>query len=133
MSFCEFIFFLVLQKVVGNKSHINPIAEELSQRFIVDGYVIKDEIDIIFLSRIIEGFSRNIASNDKVTLACVLTMGRPFSPSFFISLDVHATCEWKYIAVSAQLTAETPYTLQWSTLSAKIALSHGGIWTPSNS
>jgi len=82
MSFCEFIFFLVLQKVVGNKSHINPIAEELSQRFIVDGYMIKDEIDIIFLSRIIEGFSRNIASNDKVILACVLTMGRPFSPSF---------------------------------------------------
>jgi len=82
MSFCEFIFFLVLQKVVGNKSHINPIAEELSQRFIVDGYVIKDEIDIIFLSRIIEGFSRNIASNDKVILACVLTMERPFSPSF---------------------------------------------------
>jgi len=61
-----FILFVVLQKVVGNKSHINPIAEELSQRFIVDGYVIKDEIDVIFLSRIIEGFSHNIASNDKV-------------------------------------------------------------------
>jgi len=57
---------VLLQKVVGNKSHINPIAEELSQRFIVDGYMIKDEIDVIFLSRIIEGFSRNIASNDKV-------------------------------------------------------------------
>jgi len=42
-------------------------------------------------------------------------------------------CEWKYIAVSAQLMAETPYTLQWVTLSAKIAPSHGGIWTPSNS
>lgn len=61
-----FIISVLLQKVVGNKSHINPIAEELSQRFIVDGYMIKDEIDVIFLSRIIEGFSRNIASNDKV-------------------------------------------------------------------
>jgi len=61
-----FMFCVVLQKVVGNKSHINPIAEELSQRFIVDGYVMKDEVDVIFLSRIIEGFSRNIASNDKV-------------------------------------------------------------------
>ena len=64
-------FSLVLQKVVGNQSHINPIAQELSQRFIVDGYVIKDETDIIFLSRIIEGFSRNIASNDKVVLTSV--------------------------------------------------------------
>ena len=33
-------------------------------------------------------------------------------------------------AVSAQLTAESPYTLQWATLSPKIAPSHGGIWTP---
>jgi len=57
---------VVLQKVVGNQSHINPIAEELSQRFIFDGYIIKDKIDVIFLSRIIEGFSRNIANNDKV-------------------------------------------------------------------
>lgn len=66
---CDIVIFIIsvlLQKVVGNKSHINPIAEELSQRFIVDGYMIKDEIDVIFLSRIIEGFSRNIASNDKV-------------------------------------------------------------------
>ena len=36
-------------------------------------------------------------------------------------------------AVSTQLTAESPYTLQWATLSPKIAPSHGGIWTPSKS
>ena len=77
------IFYMILQKVVGNKSHINPIAEELSQRFTVDGYAIKDEIDVIFLSRIIEGFSRNIASNDKVVLAYVL-----FTDVFFISLNL---------------------------------------------
>jgi len=35
-------------------------------------------------------------------------------------------------AVSAQLMAESPYTLQWVTLSPRIAPSHGGIWTPSN-
>jgi len=35
-------------------------------------------------------------------------------------------------AVSAQLTAESPYTLQWATVSPKISVSHGGIWTPSN-
>jgi len=58
--------FLALQKVVGNQSHINSIAEELSQQFIIDGYTIKDTVDVIFMSRIIEGFSRNIASNDKV-------------------------------------------------------------------
>jgi len=57
---------VILQKIVRNQSHINTIAEELSQRFIVDGYVIKDKVDVILLSRIIEGFSRNIASNDKV-------------------------------------------------------------------
>ena len=62
---------VVLQKVVRNQSHINPIAEELSQRFIVDGYVIKDKVDVVFLSRIIEGFSRHVASNDKVLSAFV--------------------------------------------------------------
>jgi len=36
-------------------------------------------------------------------------------------------------AVSAQLTAECPYTLQWATLSPKIAPSHGGSRSPSNS
>ena len=60
---------VVLQKVVNNQSHINTIAEELSHRFTVDGYVIKDNVDVIFLSRIIEGFSRNIASNDKVSFS----------------------------------------------------------------
>jgi len=35
-------------------------------------------------------------------------------------------------AISAQLTAESPYTLQWATLSPKIAPSNGRIWTPSN-
>lgn len=62
---------VALQKVVHNQSHISPIAEELSQRFIVDGYEIKDKVDVVFLSRIIEGFSRNIASNDKVEVAAV--------------------------------------------------------------
>jgi len=33
-------------------------------------------------------------------------------------------------AVIAQLTAESPYTLQWPLLSPKIAHSHGGILTP---
>ena len=33
-------------------------------------------------------------------------------------------------AISAQLTAESPYTLQWTTLYPKIAPSHRGIWTP---
>jgi len=36
-------------------------------------------------------------------------------------------------AVSAQLTAESPHTLQRATLSSKIAPSWGGIWTPSDS
>ena len=62
---------LLLQKVVRNQSHINPIAEELSQRFTVDGYVIKDKVDAILLSRIIEGFGHNIASNDKVVSASI--------------------------------------------------------------
>lgn len=66
--------FVVLQKVVRNQSHIKPIAEELSQRFIVDGHVIKDKVDVIFLSRIIEGFSRNIANNDKVASVCIICM-----------------------------------------------------------
>jgi len=66
---------VVLQKVVRNQSHISPIAEELSQRFTVDGYMIKDEVDVVFLSRIIEGFSRNIASNDKVLGQLYLLMG----------------------------------------------------------
>jgi len=36
-------------------------------------------------------------------------------------------------AVLQQVTAECPYTLQWAPLSPlKIASSHGGIWTPSN-
>jgi len=35
-------------------------------------------------------------------------------------------------AVFAQLTAESPYTLQWGPLSPKIAPSHGWIWAPSN-
>jgi len=34
------------------------------------------------------------------------------------------------LAVSAQLTAESPYTLQWATISPKIVPSHVGIWTP---
>ena len=66
---CMFVGIVALQKVVRNHSHINPIAEELSQRFIVDGYEIKDKVDVVLLSRIIEGVSRNIASNDKVELA----------------------------------------------------------------
>jgi len=33
-------------------------------------------------------------------------------------------------AVSAQLTAESPHTLQWAPLSPKIVRSHGVIWTP---
>ena len=66
---------MVLQKVVRNQSHISPIAEELSQRFTVDGYMIKDKVDVVFLSRIIEGFSRNIASNDKVLGQLYLLMG----------------------------------------------------------
>jgi len=66
---------VVLQKVVRNQSHISPIAEELSQRFTVDGYMIKDKVDVVFLSRIIEGFSRNIASNDKVLGQLYLLMG----------------------------------------------------------
>jgi len=37
------------------------------------------------------------------------------------------------LAVFAQITAESPYTLQWdTTFPLKIALFHGGIWTPSN-
>jgi len=36
-------------------------------------------------------------------------------------------------AVSAHLTAESPYTLQWATLFPKIVPFHVGIWTPSNS
>ena len=32
----------------------------------------------------------------------------------------------------AQLTAESPYTLERARLSAKIAPSDGGVWTPSN-
>jgi len=36
-------------------------------------------------------------------------------------------------AVSAQLTAESPYTIQWANLSPKIALSHGGSGPPSQS
>ena len=36
------------------------------------------------------------------------------------------------LAVCAQLTAESPYTLQWVTLSLKIAPSYGGSGTPSN-
>jgi len=36
-------------------------------------------------------------------------------------------------AISAQLMAQSPYTLQWATLSPKIAPSHRGIWAPSNS
>ena len=36
-------------------------------------------------------------------------------------------------AISAQLTAESPYTLQWAPLSLKIAHSLGGSWSPSNS
>jgi len=71
LLFCNICVSVVLQKVVRNQSHINPIAEELSQRLIVDGYVIKDKVDVIFLSRIIEGFSRNIASSDKVVSASV--------------------------------------------------------------
>jgi len=35
-------------------------------------------------------------------------------------------------AVFTQLTAESSYTSQWEPLSAKIAPSHGKIWTPSN-
>ena len=35
-------------------------------------------------------------------------------------------------AVSAQLTAGSPYTLQWAPLSHKIAPSHGGAGPPSN-
>jgi len=34
-------------------------------------------------------------------------------------------------AIFAQLTAESPYTLQWAPLSRKITPSHRGIWTPS--
>ena len=33
----------------------------------------------------------------------------------------------------AQLTAESPYTLQQAPLSHKVAPSHGGVWTPSKS
>jgi len=33
-------------------------------------------------------------------------------------------------AVFAQLTAESPYTLQRAPLSPKIAPTHGGTWTP---
>ena len=35
-------------------------------------------------------------------------------------------------AISAQLTAESPYTLQWATLSRKIPPSNGRIWLPSS-
>jgi len=74
LSNAIFRTFIVISKIhlsvalqkVRNQSHINPIAEELSQRLISDGYVIKDKVDVVFLSQIIEGFSRNIASNDKV-------------------------------------------------------------------
>jgi len=39
---------------------------------------------------------------------------------------------WIGSAVSAQLIADSPYTLQWAPLSPKITHSYGEIWTPSN-
>ena len=35
-------------------------------------------------------------------------------------------------AIFAQLTADSPYTLQWALLFRQITPSHGVIWTPSN-
>jgi len=35
-------------------------------------------------------------------------------------------------AVFAQMTEECPYTLQWEPFPLRIAPSHGGMWTPSN-
>ena len=63
-----------------------------------------------------------------------LSTAGPHLTRFFVPIRAHNSNSISIgSAVFAQMTAGCPYTLQWGPLfPLKIAPSHGGMWTPSN-
>lgn len=61
------VLLLHVQAVAGNHTDgLNSLAENLKQ-LVGDGRTIVDKDDVIFLSRVIEGLSRSVGSNEKVS------------------------------------------------------------------
>jgi len=61
-----FCFNIILQQVAGNQTdRLNNLAESIKQ-LIGDGRTIVDKDDVVLLSRVIDGLSRSVGSNEKV-------------------------------------------------------------------